>query len=86
MAGCKPPKRHARAQGWARGKTIAPQAKRLSIEKAIEEHGLSERHACRLVGLTRDSYRHPPQSTLEDARRHHRLDADASPIWLPTYP
>ena len=27
----------------------------------IVEHQLSERHACRLVGLTRDSYRHPPQ-------------------------
>ena len=27
----------------------------------IEQHHLSERHACRLVGLSRDSYRHPPQ-------------------------
>ena len=27
----------------------------------IEEHHLSERRACRLVGLSRDSYRHPPQ-------------------------
>jgi putative transposase len=26
----------------------------------IEQFDLSERHACRLVGLSRDSYRHPP--------------------------
>lgn len=26
----------------------------------VEEFDLSERHACRLVGLSRDSYRHPP--------------------------
>jgi putative transposase len=28
----------------------------------ISEHPLSERRACRLVGLSRDSYRHPPQA------------------------
>ena len=27
----------------------------------IEQHHLSERRACRLVGLSRDSYRHPPR-------------------------
>ena len=27
----------------------------------IDEHHLSERRACRLVGLSRDSYRHPPR-------------------------
>jgi len=42
--------------------------KRLAIGKAIEKHGLSERHACRLVGLSRDSYRHPPQATSENAQ------------------
>ena len=34
----------------------------------VSEHHLSERHACRLVGLSRDSYRHPPkadQATLD---------------------
>lgn len=33
----------------------------------IEKHGFSERHACRLVGLSRDSYRHPPQATAKNA-------------------
>jgi putative transposase len=27
----------------------------------IQDHQLSERHACRLVGLSRASYRNPPQ-------------------------
>ena len=27
----------------------------------VEEHQLSERRACSLVGLSRDSYRNPPQ-------------------------
>lgn len=29
----------------------------------VEEHQLSERRACRLVGLSRDSYRHPPKTS-----------------------
>jgi len=28
----------------------------------VIEHHLSERRACRLVGLSRDSYRHPPET------------------------
>ena len=28
----------------------------------MDEHRFSERRACRLVGLSRDSYRHPPQA------------------------
>ena len=27
----------------------------------IQDHQLCERHACRLVGLSQDSYRNPPQ-------------------------
>lgn len=29
----------------------------------VEQFHLSERRACRLVGLSRDSYRHPPQES-----------------------
>ena len=28
----------------------------------VNEHHLSERRACGLVGLSRDSYRHPPEA------------------------
>ncbi|WP_425342779.1 IS3 family transposase [Piscinibacter koreensis] len=44
-----------------RGKALAPQAKREAITRMVSEHHLSERRACRLVGLSRDSYRHPPE-------------------------
>jgi putative transposase len=30
----------------------------------VQEHHLSERRACRLVGLSRDSYRHPPEADV----------------------
>jgi putative transposase len=33
----------------------------------IEHYDLSERHACRLVGLSRDSYRNPPAPDPENA-------------------
>ena len=42
-------------------KALAPQAKREAVKKMVEEHQLSERRACSLVGLSRDSYRNPPQ-------------------------
>jgi putative transposase len=33
----------------------------------IEQYDLSERHACRLVGLSRDSYRNPPVGNAQNA-------------------
>jgi putative transposase len=33
---------------------------RVTIRQMIEQHDLSERRACRLVGLSRDAFRHPP--------------------------
>ncbi len=47
----------------AKGKALAPQAKRAAITAMVDQFHLSERRACRLVGLARDSYRHPPQET-----------------------
>uniref|UniRef100_UPI004039673D IS3 family transposase n=1 Tax=unclassified Variovorax TaxID=663243 RepID=UPI004039673D len=44
------------------GKAIAPQAKRAAVAIMIGECDLSERRACRLVGLSRDSYRNPPEA------------------------
>ncbi|HMN20916.1 MAG TPA: IS3 family transposase [Ottowia sp.] len=43
------------------GKALAPQVKREAIAQMVNEHHLSERRACGLVGLSRDSYRHPPE-------------------------
>ncbi|WP_418066330.1 IS3 family transposase [Roseateles depolymerans] len=41
-------------------KALAPQVRRAAVAKMVEKHHLSERRACRLVGLSRDSYRNPP--------------------------
>ncbi|WP_424228284.1 IS3 family transposase [Azovibrio sp.] len=45
-----------------RGKALAPQAKRAAVSAMVQQCDLSERRACRLVGLSRDSYRHPPEA------------------------
>ncbi|WP_375140676.1 IS3 family transposase [Ideonella paludis] len=47
-------------------KKVAPQAKCEMIRKLVQEHQLSERRACRLVGLSRDSYRRPPQPNVQN--------------------
>ncbi|WP_422614097.1 IS3 family transposase [Chromobacterium amazonense] len=53
-------------------KALAPQAKRQAIRIMLSSGlALSERRACRLVGLSRDAWRHPPQT---DAFTH-RLTA-----------
>ena len=50
-----------------RGKALAPQARRDAIRQMIEQHQVSERRACRLAGLSRDSYRHPPRPSKLNA-------------------
>lgn len=39
----------------------------------VSEHHLSERRACRLVGLSRDSYRHPPQTDQATVELHEKI-------------
>jgi putative transposase len=39
----------------------------------IAEHQMSERHACRLVGLSRDSYRHAPVASAQTAALKTRI-------------
>lgn len=51
---------HSRTQGWLWCKALAPQARRAAAAQMIAEHHLSERRACRLVGLSSDCYRNPP--------------------------
>lgn len=51
---------HARAQECPWDKALAPQVKREAIRRMVDEHQLSERRACRVVGLSSDCYRHPP--------------------------
>jgi putative transposase len=43
----------------------------------VQEHHLSERRACRLVGLSRDAYRHPPTLSPEKQLLSERIKAVA---------
>lgn len=43
----------------------------------VQEHHLSERRACRLVGLSRDAYRHPPTLSPENQLLSERIKAIA---------
>jgi len=56
---------HSCSQGCPRHKAVAPQAKREAIVQMIEQFDRSERQACRLVGLSRDSFRNPPVTSQQ---------------------
>ena len=63
----------ARTQERSRGKALAPQAGREAIRIMVSEQHFSERRACRLVGLSRDSYRHPPQANHATVELHEKI-------------
>ena len=56
------------AAGCGTGKLLSPERRRCAVERAWEQHGLSERHACRLLGQWRGTQRYEPI---------HRVDEDA---------
>jgi hypothetical protein len=50
------------------GKILSPERRRCVVNRACAEHGISERHACRLVKQPRGTQRYrPPQREDEDA-------------------
>jgi len=46
---------------------VSPRAKRLAARAAEDDHGISERRACRLVGLARSTARYVPRSRPEES-------------------
>jgi len=56
---------------------VTPDAKREAVAHAREHHGLSERRACRLVGVSRRVIRYEP-TRGDDAGLRHRLRELAS--------
>jgi hypothetical protein len=66
------------------GKNPKPAAQRLAVKKVMERHGLSQRHACRLVGMDRLTLHHrgkrPDDSALRQRLRELAADAAASGI------
>ncbi|MBS0431153.1 MAG: IS3 family transposase [Proteobacteria bacterium] len=53
------------------GKTLAPQARRAAALRMLDL--ISERRACRLAGLSRDAFRHPPTISPADQALSGRL-------------
>lgn len=54
------------AKPVSRALRLAPQVRRDAARRMVDEHHLSEHRACRLVGLSRDAYRHPPVVSTEN--------------------
>ncbi len=52
---------HALKSLWH--KALAPQVKRVAIGRLVAEHQMSERHACALAGLSRNSLHHEGQTS-----------------------
>ena len=59
------PPGHPRPQERFQRKALAPQVKREVIRKMIDTFNTSERQACRLVGLSRDSFHNVPQASAQ---------------------
>ena len=54
--------------GCGAGKLLSPERRRCGVEHAEQEYGMSERHACRLLGQWRGTQRYEPiQRSDEDA-------------------
>jgi putative transposase len=60
---------------------VGPAVKRAAFAAARDEHGLSERRACRLVGLSRMAARRTPARCVDDPRLRERLLALAAERW-----
>ena len=54
---------------------MTPAARRQAVAIAREEHGLSRRRACRLVGLSRSVAEREPKRARDHARLRERLRA-----------
>jgi putative transposase len=52
---------------------LSPPAKRVAVGKMMQGTRISERRACALLGLSRDSWRHPPKRDTRDAALSERI-------------
>ena len=46
-----------------------PAARFAVVERVIEDHGYTERHACRLIGVDRTAFQYQPKRSADDAVR-----------------
>ena len=60
----------------ARKKRLRPAARRLAVNRLIEQHGLSQRRACRLVGTDHSIWRYQPRRADDSALRQQGVVPD----------
>lgn len=60
-------------QSRTRGKALIPQQKREAVQRMREMTPISERWACRLVGLSRSVHVHQARTTVRNAQLKTRL-------------
>src|SRR4030095_16579772 len=57
------------AEGHRVGKVLKPAARRRAVDHARAVHGLSQRRACRLIGMDMSSYRYRARRSDDGALR-----------------
>ena len=56
----------ASIEGRSGGKLLSPERRRCAVGRAREQYGISERHACRLLGQWRGTQRYEPMDRPEE--------------------
>ena len=58
----------AGVKGCSGGKLLSPERRRCAVERAEMRYGMSERHACRLLGQSRGTQRYEPMRRADEDR------------------
>ena len=53
-------------EGRSGGKLLSPERRRCAVGRAREQYGISERHACRLLGQWRGTQRYEPMDRPDE--------------------
>ena len=65
-------------EGGGGGKLLSPERRRCAVRRAEREYGMSERHACRLLGQGRGTQRYEPIHRLDEEELTRAVIALAS--------
>ena len=75
----------AHPAGGGPGKLLSPERRRATVVAVRQRHGVSERHACRLLGQWRGTQRYRPTHRPDEealTMRRGRAGQSIRPVWL----
>jgi putative transposase len=75
-----PGARHSSAEGRTGKKRLRPAVKRQMVAEVMSGHGLSQRRACGLIGITRRGFRRAPGEDRNHLRAALRRPAPVLPL------